>query len=296
MIKHKAAVLLIVVLCASRLALAQKAEAEAAAKSGNWRQAISLYQQVTDKDPNDGASWYALGTAALMGNDAKVAVTAYTHSFQLKVRPALSLYNLACAYARLGESDHALDALEKLAQLGVPFAAQMEKDHDLDRLRSSPRYKQVLQEMKQIATPCLTDPINRQFDFWAGDWDVFDTNGTRVGSSHEELSLDGCLLIENWQSALGGTGKSFNTYNPGTHQWQQFWIDSNGTVTIFAGEFRDGAMRFTGTNNSPRTAPSPERLTFTPLPDGRVRQMGEVSADGGATWSVGYDFYYVRKK
>jgi tetratricopeptide (TPR) repeat protein len=297
MVTHKWVVLLVGALFfMPAIAQAQKAEAEAAVKAQNWQQAVALYKQVTEKDPTDGGSWYALGSAALMADDPKLAVAAYEHSVQLKNRPVFSLYNLACAHARLGESEQAFDALEQLAQLGASFAAQMEKDPDLASLRSLPRYQQVLEQMKQGATPCKNDATHRQFDFWAGDWDVYDGRGTLNGTSHVEPSLDGCLLIENWQAAIGGSGKSFNTYNSGTHKWQQFWVSNNGTVTEYEGEFRDGAMRFSGTQN-PRTGNAvPVRLTFTPLADGRVRQTGEISTDGGASWSIGYDLYYVRKK
>jgi Tetratricopeptide repeat len=288
-------VLLVAVGCVG-IAQAQKEEAAAAAKAQKWEQAVALYKQVTDKNPGDGGSWYALGTAALMANDPATAVTAYQHSVELKVQPAFSLYNLACAQARLGESDQALDSLEKLAQLGAPFATQMEKDPDLASVRSLPRYQTVLQSMKQGAAPCANDAVSRQFDFWAGEWNVYDGKGTLQGTSRVEPSLDGCLLIENWQGALGGSGKSFNTYNPGIHKWQQFWVSSSGGVTIYDGEFKDGAMRFLGTQNTRGGNPMPARLTFTPLPDGRVRQMGEISTDGGASWAVGYDLYYARKK
>lgn len=276
---------------------AQKAEANAALKAQNWPQAVALYKQVVDKDPQDGPSWYSLGSAALMANDPELAVTAYEHSIQLKNQPGLSLYNLACAHARLGEADRALDALEKLAQLSAPLATQMEHDTDLASLRSLPRYQQVLAQVKRAAAPCQDDPVSRQFDFWAGDWKVYDIRGTLNGNSHVQPALDGCLLVENWQAVLGsGSGKSFNTYNPGTHKWQQFWVSSNGTVTSYDGEFREGAMRFSGTQNSRAGKPIPVRLTFTPLPDGRVRQMGEISTDGGTTWTTGYDLYYERKK
>ncbi len=296
MSRHRIIASLVAILFLPLMAQAQKTAAEAAAKSQDWQQAVALYKQVTEKDANDGGSWYALGSAALMAGDARLAVTAYEHSLQLKTQPAFSLYNLACAHARLGESEPALDSLDKLAQLGTPFASQMEKDPDLNSLRSMPRYQQVLEHMKQAATPCLHDPTSRQFDFWAGEWEVFDGQGTRQGSSRVEPSLDGCLLIENWQAALGGSGKSFNTYNAGTHKWQQFWVSNNGTVTAYEGEFKDSAMRFSGTQNPRAGKAVPVRLTFTPLPDGRVRQMGEISSDGGASWSVGYDLYYVRKK
>jgi hypothetical protein len=37
------------------------------------------------------------------------------------------------------------------------------------------------------------------------------------------------------------------------------------------------------------------KLSFTPLPDGSVRQRSEASLDG-KTWKVNYDYTYVRKK
>src|SRR3954447_25945148 len=100
--------LTIALLLAALPAHAQKTEAAAAAKAQQWPQAVTLYKQVVDKDPSDGASWYELGSAALQANDSHTAVTAFEHSLALKVRPAFSSYNLACAHARLGEKDKAL--------------------------------------------------------------------------------------------------------------------------------------------------------------------------------------------
>jgi hypothetical protein len=290
------ALLVALTLTAIPVAHAQKPEAAAAAKAQQWPQAVTLYKQVVEKDPSDGASWYELGSAALQANDSHTAVTAFEHSLALKVRPAFSSYNLACAHARLGEKDKALDQLDNLAKIAAPFNSLIEGDNDLANLRQEPRYADILQRMKDAQTPCAKDPLNRQFDFWVGDWEVFDTRGNRTGSSHVERSLDGCLIIENWEARLGGTGKSFNTYNPGTHKWQQYWVASAGTVTFYEGEFKDGSMRFVGTNNARSAPPSPVRLTFTALDGGRVRQFGEVSSDNGATWNVGYDFVYVPKK
>jgi tetratricopeptide (TPR) repeat protein len=275
---------------------AQKTEAATAANAQQWPQAVTLYKQVVDKDPSDGASWYELGAAAMQANDARTAISAFEHSLQLKNRPAFSAYNLACAHARLGEKDKALDQLDNLAKLNAPFATLVEGDSDFASLRQEPRYTDIVQRMKDVLTPCEKDPINRQLDFWVGDWEVFDTRGTRTGTSHVERSLDGCLIIENWEARLGDKGKSFNTYNPGTRKWQQYWVSSTGGVTFYEGELQDGSMRYVGTNNPRAGTPGPVRLTFTPLDGGRVRQFGEVSTDNGATWNVGYDFVYVPKK
>ena len=46
-----------------------------------------------------------------------------------------------------------------------------------------------------------------------------------------EKSLDGCLIIENWEPGASPAGKSFNTYNAALKAWEQFWVDARGQVT-----------------------------------------------------------------
>ena len=37
-----------------------------------------------------------------------------------------------------------------------------------------------------------------------------------------------------------------------------------------------------------------QRITWTPLPDGRVRQLWESSIDAGRTWAVAFDGFYAK--
>ncbi len=284
-----------VLLIGSTVLIAQKEEAAAAAKASDWKRAEALYQQVVEREPQDGVSWYQLGAAALQNNDLKIAAGAFEQSLKLKTRVPFSLYNLACTYARMGDRDKAFTYLDSLAKVAPAFGKALETDPDAATLRSDPRYPPLKTEMKKATTPCEYDAESRKFDFWIGDWDVFGPGGQKAGTSHIERSLDGCLLIENWEDRLGGTGKSFNTYNAGTKKWQQFWVESDGAVTSYEGEFRDGSMRFLGTNYTRKSAPAMVRMTFTPLDGGKVRQMGESTSDGGKTWTTSYDLTYVKK-
>lgn len=148
-------------------------------------------------------------------------------------------------------------------------------------------------------SPCITNPVYRQFDFWIGEWDVFGLSGKKAGDSKVELILDSCIVFENWQSANAGyAGKSFNTYNAITNQWQQTWVDNVGGSTEFLeGEFNGDKMIF-------RTKPFPfskdtiasRRLTFYNLSADKVRQHGEITKDNGVTWKTEYDLEYRRKK
>lgn len=53
---------------------------------------------------------------------------------------AASVFNLACALARAGAIDRALDALQRAAELGFSFVTTLREDPDLDPLRSHPRF------------------------------------------------------------------------------------------------------------------------------------------------------------
>ncbi|RYY71217.1 MAG: hypothetical protein EOO13_03870 [Chitinophagaceae bacterium] len=75
-------------------------------------------------------------------------------------------------------------------------------------------------------SPCSAEPVYRQLDFWVGEWEVFATNGSKAGDSKISLILDSCIILEEWISVQPGkglryAGKSFNSYNASSKQWQQ---------------------------------------------------------------------------
>ncbi len=142
-------------------------------------------------------------------------------------------------------------------------------------------------------SPCANQPEFRQFDFWVGEWEVT-VQGKPAGQNSVQLILDKCVVFENWEGTRGVSGKSFNIYNAAKKQWQQFWVDAGGNVLELAGQFKDGVMRLQGETSSPK-GKQLQRITFTPLPESRVRQLWETSSDDGKTWSVAFDGLYVRK-
>jgi len=144
--------------------------------------------------------------------------------------------------------------------------------------------------------PCKARPEYRQFDFWVGEWDVQNPQGQSAGTNSVRLILGDCVVFENWTGARGGEGKSFNVYNAATGRWQQTWVDNSGSVLELHGDYKENQMRFVGETRAADGKVTLERLTFTKLSDGRVRQFWEQSADGGKTWTVAFDGTYIRKK
>lgn len=144
-------------------------------------------------------------------------------------------------------------------------------------------------------SPC-DSPAHHQFDFWLGDWNVA-SNGQAAGTNTVETVQNGCVLQENWKgSGIGGiTGTSFNIYDRGTGRWHQTWVDASGTLLLLDGGLVDGSMVLEGERPSPAgNGTIRHRITWTPEPDGSVRQLWEASQDGGETWNVIFDGQYTR--
>jgi hypothetical protein len=138
-------------------------------------------------------------------------------------------------------------------------------------------------------------PEHRQFDFWLGRWEVRNPDGDVVGHNEIARVAGGCGLLERWRGARGSTGVSVNAYDPDLGRWTQRWVGDGATLWLEGG-LEEGLERPQGpegprpmvlSGTAPRATPRGQvldRISWTPLPDGRVRQVWEVSDDGGATW------------
>lgn len=64
------------------------------------------------------------------------------------------------------------------------------------------------------ANICEAEIEFHQFDFWIGDWTVYNNvNGNLAGQNHIEAREGGCALVERWTANAGGTGMSVNFYD-----------------------------------------------------------------------------------
>jgi hypothetical protein len=85
-----------------------------------------------------------------------------------------------------------------------------------------PAVRVVAADLSQPAS-CVA-PAYRQFDFWAGDWDVFDVGSTiKVAHAQVDLILGGCVLREDYQCTDGHKGQSFTIYDAARNVRHQTW-------------------------------------------------------------------------
>jgi hypothetical protein len=135
----------------------------------------------------------------------------------------------------------------------------------------------------------------RQLDFWVGEWVVTNPDGKTAGNSVIQKILNGCVIMENWSGAGGYEGKSFNLYDRNKKKWIQKWVDMQGQLIEFEGNFRGNTLEYTSHNTTADGKNVVGIMTFTPGVDGTVRQIWKQTTDEGKTWNVEFDGIYKRK-
>lgn len=150
-------------------------------------------------------------------------------------------------------------------------------------------------KLEQALSPQCAAAEHRQFDFWRGRWEVRDPGGNLVGFNTIKRIQDGCALQEFWEGGAGSTGTSLNFYNQFTKQWHQTWVDSSGAPILIAGGVVGDKMVMTGTRPRPAGGTALHRISWEPLPGSKVRQLWDVSLDGGTNWIVLFDGLYSKR-
>ena len=147
--------------------------------------------------------------------------------------------------------------------------------------------------------PC-SDPSYHVLDFWIGRWDVRDAAGSPAGESVVEPVADGCGLWERWNGAPGPKGGRFvgvglHFFDPPAGVWRQTWTDNRPGITLMQGASGKAGFVYTWEIVDPQGKKVAKRYALSKTDKG-VRQLGESSRDGGATWSVDFDLRYARQK
>ncbi|MEW5919152.1 MAG: hypothetical protein AB1762_22305, partial [Gemmatimonadota bacterium] len=278
--------------------------ADSAFATKGWAAALRLYEESFGTNPTNLTARVRAGYAALALQRLDVARTHFIFVVNLAPQTGAPYAHagLSMVAARARDTAEALTRLESAVGAGYANYSALDQEEAYGSLRNNTRFVAARQRAEGNAYPCMADSVARSFDFWIGDWDVFLT-GTilRVGRNVIERVAGGCAIMENWTASQGpvnppSDGKSLNFVDPATGKWRQVFMGSWRAQTNYhMGEYVDGAMRFTYERTTPQGATVSGRFTFFNLGPNKVRQMQDVTRDGGQTYQIVYDFTYVRR-
>jgi hypothetical protein len=139
----------------------------------------------------------------------------------------------------------------------------------------------------------------RALDFWLGRWTVT-SEGETAGTNIIEPVLNGCAVTERWTGANGHAGFSLFYFDRHADAWKQVWVTDDslrvgGTKEKIEQHALTSPSRIRFQGQYPGRQPGAtvsDRTTLTRLPDGSVRQLIEVSTDGGKSWKTTFDGLY----
>jgi len=272
--------------------------ATAAFTAKDWATAESLYAQLLDDPAQKGLAPYRRGVAQLYLGRVKEARASLDQAEQQGYMAPAIAYRRACADAFEGKS---AAQLEQAVQGGFSQLAQLDSEPLLASVRADPAFGELKQKLQRQVAPCQYDQRYRAFDFWIGEWDLR-PNGAPDSTPPSEniitLEYGDCVLIEHWKSIGGGSGTSVNIFDASREAWFQTFVDSSGGLHEYRGNpDAEGNMYFQGeTPGGPgQPARVPTKMTFLRMGPDQLRQFGEISIDGGKTWSKVYDLVYKRR-
>jgi hypothetical protein len=119
--------------------------AEAASAARRWTDAASLWQKIVQANPVNARFSLQLATALLRAKDYRDAIPAYERALELHAGfPSNMAYNIACAYALLGEKGKAMQWLDRSFEMGFRDLEHARVDSDLASLHDDPRFQRVV--------------------------------------------------------------------------------------------------------------------------------------------------------
>jgi hypothetical protein len=142
------------------------------------------------------------------------------------------------------------------------------------------------------------DPEFRQFDFWLGDWDTFESDNSAPGSIARARIAPiaaGCAIHELYEQTDGLIGDSILSYDAVRKVWQQTWVDNRGSLLVISGAFKDGAVTMEGEMHLRNGNKVLQRITWK-VEGGGMREFSTRSKDGGKTWEPFFDVLFKKRK
>lgn len=132
------------------------------------------------------------------------------------------------------------------------------------------------------------------FDFWIGEWEVFDAvSGSKDAHVRVTSVSGGCALREEYDAVSGAKGESLSSWDAAHHVWRQYWVSGKGQIVSIEGNLRDGAMILEGAEEGTH-APDLVRGIWKPETGGTVRETAWRSTDNGKTWQPWFDLIFRR--
>jgi len=133
----------------------------------------------------------------------------------------------------------------------------------------------LIAQQEQIQCPCCSES-HSSFDFWIGQWTVYDITGKEIGKNTIEKQYDNCVLQEKWISSAKNKGTSYNYYDTKDKTWNQVWVDNSGFNLVLKGNYDNGKMILKSQLLDGKKGKYYNQITWVKNDDGSVTQIWDI--------------------
>ena len=130
-------------------------------------------------------------------------------------------------------------------------------------------------QQEESICPCCSESHN-EFDFWVGDWNVYDIEGKQIGKNTIQKQYDNCILQEKWVSSGKSRGTSYNYYDVKDETWNQVWVDNSAFNLVLKGSYSNGKMILKSKLLEGKKGKYFNQITWVKNNDGSVTQIWDI--------------------
>ncbi|MEP5766100.1 MAG: tetratricopeptide repeat protein [Halieaceae bacterium] len=113
---------------------------------------VAAVEKYLEWNPDDARALHLGAGSLVVAGDIDRAQRWLQRALDIDPYDSVVLYNVACNYATISQTDKALDYLEQAIEHGTVSASWMKNDEDLVSLHGLPRYQEMLTKLEQKGT------------------------------------------------------------------------------------------------------------------------------------------------
>jgi len=118
-----------------------------------FRRGLALAQKHVELHPEEARAWYLGAHAHFELGDRTTALQWNEQAMKLTPTDPAALYNAACLFCLMGETERGFQCLEKAVEHGFSNRRWLENDPDLNAVRSDPRYARLIESISPPPAP-----------------------------------------------------------------------------------------------------------------------------------------------
>jgi adenylate cyclase len=110
---------------------------------------VAAVEKHLEWNPDDARALHLGAGSLVITGDIDRAERWLQRALEIDPNDSVVLYNVACNYATVAQTEKALDYLEQAIEHGTVSASWMKNDEDLVSLHELPRYREMLAKLEQ---------------------------------------------------------------------------------------------------------------------------------------------------